>query len=336
MELIKPIVYKRSELLNNSASKKDIEDVIFSIVVSENTIQNVDVFLTPYIGLLSSSDKKIAAKMVLDKILDRTYFTENDIEFSDRNLILFFSFDSIDCIDNCYIVDLKTNNVTHQLYGMHGNIIEEIILSKDSNHKDSLEKKHSPVFLLFDTETTGLPKDYKAPESDLSNWPRMIQLAYILYDSSIGIISEGNYIIKPIDFDIPLESSKIHGITKQRALTEGSDLDKVLIIFEDMVNKADYMVAHNIDFDKKILGAEFLRRKNRNPIISKKMICTMSSTTNYCAIEGKYGYKWPTLQELHYKLFKENFQDAHDASIDVSITLKCFEELLKNKVIKLN
>jgi hypothetical protein len=62
----------------------------------------------------------------------------------------------------------------------------------------------------------------------------------------------------------------------------------------------------------------------------------MTSTTNYCAIPVKYGYKWPSLQELHFKIFGENFEDAHDASIDVSITFKCFIELLKKNIIKLN
>jgi DNA polymerase-3 subunit epsilon len=71
------------------------------------------------------------------------------------------------------------------------------------------------------------------------------------------------------------------------------------------------LVAHNMSFDKKIVGAEFLRNGMQNSIATKRKICTMGSTTNFCAIHGHYGYKWPKLSELHYKLFKTNFEEAH-------------------------
>lgn len=338
MVLFRPILNKRLELLNNSNQKENIEDVIFSLKVTEDKIINVDFFLTPYIGLLKPSDKAIAVKIVLDKLLDRTYFIENKIKFIDKNKILFFSFDHKNHIDNCYIIDINTNNVTLQLFNLNGNLISEenIIHKIDNSQKIPVLENLSSVFLFFDTETTGLPKDYKAPESNLTNWPRMVQLAYLLYDQKIGVISKGNYIIKPNGFDIPLESSRIHGITMDRAFRDGTDISVVLDTFNSMLSKADYLVAHNIDFDKKIVGAEYLRKNYKNPIPLKKMICTMSSTTKYCAIEGKYGYKWPSLQELHYKIFNNNFEDAHDASIDVAITFKCFKELIKKNIIKLN
>ena len=50
------------------------------------------------------------------------------------------------------------------------------------------------MYLFFDTETTGLPKNYKAPASDLNNWPRLVQLAYHLYDNDGNKISEGDHI----------------------------------------------------------------------------------------------------------------------------------------------
>ena len=60
----------------------------------------------------------------------------------------------------------------------------------------------------------------------------------------------------------------------------------------------------------------------------------MQSSTNYCAIPGFYGnYKWPTLDELHRKLFNTGFEDAHDASVDINATAKCFWELKRRGVI---
>lgn len=338
MEIFRPIVNQRLALLNNSVSKENIEDVIFSIKVVDDKIINIDLFLTPYIGLLNPMDKEIAAKMVLNKLLDRSYFIENNIEFQNKNKILFFSYDPQNSIDKCFEIDLNTNNVILQGFSLNGDLILDQNISNQIDNSQLIieDVKTSSVFLFFDTETTGLPKNYKAPESDLSNWPRMVQLAYLLYDQKNGIVSNGNYIIKPNGFDIPIESSRIHGINTDRALKEGTDLSIVLDDFKSMLDKSDYLVAHNIEFDKKIVGAEFLRNGNHNPIPSKKMICTMESTTNYCAIEGKYGYKWPSLQELHFELFNNNFEEAHDASIDVSITYKCFVELQKNNIIKLN
>jgi DNA polymerase III subunit epsilon len=65
----------------------------------------------------------------------------------------------------------------------------------------------------------------------------------------------------------------------------------------------------------------------QNSIAVKRKICTMQQTTNFCAINGPYGYKWPTLSELYYKLFKTSFEEAHNAAVDINATAKCFWEL---------
>jgi len=59
----------------------------------------------------------------------------------------------------------------------------------------------------------------------------------------------------------------------------------------------------------------------------------MQSSTDFCAISGPYGNKWPKLEELHYKLFRTNFADAHDASVDIKMTAKCFWELMRKGVL---
>ena len=84
------------------------------------------------------------------------------------------------------------------------------------------------MFLIFDTETTGLPKNYKAPVTDSDNWPRMVQLAWQLHDNSGKLLQAKNYIVKPDGYDIPIGVSKIHGITTERAERDGHDLKLVL------------------------------------------------------------------------------------------------------------
>ena len=192
------------------------------------------------------------------------------------------------------------------------------------------------MYLVFDTETTGLPRNYRAPLDDFSNWPRLVQLAWDLYDEDGDLWESHTYIIKPVDFIIPPEASKIHRITQERAEQEGLDLHFVLEKFLVDVRQASYLVAHNIDFDDKIIGSELLREKLDNPLLNTKKICTMKSSSNYLKISnGRGSYKWPNLMELYTYLFKTEFGDAHDAHFDVQACAKCFFELKKRGVILL-
>lgn len=183
------------------------------------------------------------------------------------------------------------------------------------------------MYLFFDTETTGLPRNWKAPVTDLNNWPRLVQLAFLNYDDNGNKISGGEFIIKPEGFTIPKDASRIHRITTERALDEGQPIKLVLEQFASLIEQANYLVAHNMPFDEKIVGAEFLRSGLKNSIQARNRICTMERTTNFCAINGPYGYKWPKLSELYYKLFRTNFEEAHNASVDIAATAKCFWEL---------
>lgn len=190
------------------------------------------------------------------------------------------------------------------------------------------------MYLFFDTETTGLPRNYNAPTTDLSNWPRLVQLAYLLFDGNGSKIAGSDTIIKPDGFTIPEDAARIHGITTERAQKEGKNLLEVLQDFQGVVVKARCLVAHNISFDEKIIGAEFLRSRMQNSLPGKEKICTMQSATNYCALPGMYGYKWPKLSELHRKLFQKDFEEAHNAAADISATVRCFWELKRLGIIK--
>ena len=189
------------------------------------------------------------------------------------------------------------------------------------------------MYLFFDTETTGLPLNWKAPVDDLSNWPRLVQLAWLLYDRAGNLLSGADHIIRPEDFSIPVSASNIHGITHARACREGSQITGVLKEFSSVINRSEILVAHNMRFDEAIVGAEFLRQKMPNVLLSKKRICTMLKSTHFCKLDGAYGYKWPRLSELHYRLFQTNFSEAHNAAVDIKVTAKCFFALQQKGVI---
>jgi DNA polymerase-3 subunit epsilon len=189
------------------------------------------------------------------------------------------------------------------------------------------------MYLFFDTETTGLPVNWRAPAADVNNWPRLVQLAFLYFDSDGNLLSSGDYIIKPEGFVIPPTAAGIHGISTERANIEGSSLKDVLQKFQTIVNEAEILVAHNMQFDEKIIGCEFIRVGMPNTLPLKRKICTMEKATDYCAIRGPYGNKWPRLSELHYKLFGMGFEEVHNAALDIQATAKCFWELKKRGIL---
>ena len=184
------------------------------------------------------------------------------------------------------------------------------------------------MYLFFDTETTGLPKKKNAPLDDLNNWPRVIQIGWLEYDKDGNEISKGDYIIKPNGFDIPEQSARIHKITTEIANEKGEDLRKSLEVFNSIISKSEYLVAHNIEFDEMVLGAEFKREYIKTDLFEKKRICTMKSSIDLVKIPSdKGGYRYPGLSDLHHKLFGEGFTGAHNAAVDIAITAKCFWEM---------
>jgi DNA polymerase-3 subunit alpha len=191
------------------------------------------------------------------------------------------------------------------------------------------------MYIIFDTETTGLPRNYDAPMTDLDNWPRLVQIAWQLHDAKGRLLSNNNFIVRPEGFTIPYNAEKVHGISTSRAMKEGHELDKVLRIFHDDVEKANYLVGHNIGFDINVVGSEFLRKQIPMKLQKMKELDTKDLSTEYCAIPGGKGgkFKWPTLTELHHKLFGNGFEDAHDAAYDVDATAKCFFGLITQLVV---
>jgi len=192
------------------------------------------------------------------------------------------------------------------------------------------------MFLIFDTETTGLPRNYKAPLSDFDNWPRVIQLAWQIHNEKGDLVEVQNFIIKPEGFQIPRGSEKIHGISTERALKEGHSLKEVLITFNKALSTVQTIAGHNVEFDISVLGSEYLRTEIETPLHAINVVDTKELSTNYCALPGGRGgkFKWPTLAELHQKLFGNKFDAAHNASADVQATARCFLELIRLGVIR--
>lgn len=197
------------------------------------------------------------------------------------------------------------------------------------------ERSSVRSILFFDTETTGLPKNWKAPYKDLSNWPRLVQIAWIVADTKGNIIEEKDYLIKPDGFVISVDATNIHKISTIKALQNGHGLHYVLSQFNSCVKNVDFIVAHNMSFDINVVASEMYRSNIDSNIFEKNKICTMESTVNFCKLPGNYGYKFPKLCELYQKLFYTSIDEVHDAAVDIKTTVKCFFELIENETIRL-
>ena len=191
--------------------------------------------------------------------------------------------------------------------------------------------------MVFDTETTGLPKYMKHTpnQNNLDNWPHIVQMSYIIYDTDTdSVLNITDHIIRvPEGVQITEENAAIHGITQeisQQGIPLNMALDEFMVEFDNM----DLIVAHNIEFDKKMLMAE-LYRANYILCVDKirtstKYVCTMQEGIDLCnikaftKIEKKEYIKWPTLAELCQHLFNYEPKNLHNSLNDVAICLRCF------------
>ena len=200
--------------------------------------------------------------------------------------------------------------------------------------------------LVFDTETTGLiPKGIAL--TNVISQPYIVQLSYILFDTDENkVLVDQNVIISlPKNIRVSKESTKIHGITQRTIQQQGISILPVLQHFHSVCQECDLLVAHNIEFDKKMIIIEGLRN-DWHVAIPTAIFCTMKNTIDLCKIirknyKGEPYYKYPRLCELHQFLFGKLPTNLHNAYIDILICLRCFYKLYfqtdilqKNKYFK--
>ena len=190
------------------------------------------------------------------------------------------------------------------------------------------------MYLIFDTETTGLPKRWRAPITDTNNWPRAVQIAWQLHDAMGNCIEHQDYLIQPEGFNIPYDAEKIHGISTELAQEIGLPLKEVLEKFNEALSKSKFVVGQNVGFDLNIMGCEFFREDTATKLLELPVLDTCTEhTALLCRLPGGRGgkFKLPTLTELHEYLFGEAFNEAHNATADVEATTRCFLELIRRE-----
>lgn len=187
-----------------------------------------------------------------------------------------------------------------------------------------------PRIIIFDTETTGLPKLKRLSAMDSKdNWPDIVSICWRVFEDTKEI-SNNYYIIRPEGWVIPEDSFKIHKISQERAMKEGASLNDVLMKFKNDITSSDMIIAHNLEFDKNVILNAYLWRLHM-PIefwFSIKEFCTADMSKNVLKLPGRFPnskdpYKIPSLNELYVDTFKEAAPpDAHSAERDVDVLQK--------------
>ena len=194
--------------------------------------------------------------------------------------------------------------------------------------------------LVFDTETTGLP-ERNASIMDTHKWPHIVQLSYILYDTiTKQIITMQDDLIKiPLTVEITPGSEAVHHISRLMCEANGISIIESLNYFNKALLKADVIIGHNISFDKRLIMVECMRANMRQHFtingIRKEEYCTMKKSTELCQIvitnpDGTTYCKFPTLTELHLKLFGNKPNGTHNALADILICLRCYMQIVNN------
>jgi DNA polymerase III epsilon subunit-like protein len=210
--------------------------------------------------------------------------------------------------------------------------------------------------LLFDTETNGLPKNFRAPPHDTGNWPAILSIAWQLWDIPAAAapgtaataprrLETYETLLKPADSIVwDAEAEGIHKISRERATTEGITAVEAMAAFKAACRQANLIVAHNLSFDKSVVFAETIRQHSGTTFEwwPRMEYCSCEGTKAVCKLPGRRPsaadpYKLPRLAELYTHLFgAESTVTFHSASGDVECLTQCFQELVRRRLVPLD
>lgn len=196
------------------------------------------------------------------------------------------------------------------------------------------------MYLFLDTETTGVPRNASGPPAAVRQWPRLVQIAWVAYGEPGNCLATEAHLVYPANFAIPAAAARIHGISTARAMSDGKPLGWVMERFLRAVGEhGRVLVGHNVAFDRNVVAAEMYRLGYPKNTVEKgfcatRHLCLMTTTAAFCRLPGRFGKpKYPTLAELHRRLFGEEPRGCHNALADVEASARCFFRLRELGVI---
>lgn len=185
------------------------------------------------------------------------------------------------------------------------------------------------MFLLFDISTNGKPKNWKAHYTDTFSWPKLLHIAWLLYDKTGNLTEEAEFLINPMAMELDPDALKRAGLKEEQLEADSVDIKKVLSEFCTVVDKAMYIFAFNLQYSENVMLAELYRNNMDHKFMQAERFCLMRESTYFCKIMGRDGrYKWPSLTELHAKLFNVGYEGVGNAQKDIMAISRCFNRLL--------
>jgi len=201
------------------------------------------------------------------------------------------------------------------------------------------------LILCYDTETTGLVKgsDYTNPSN-----PYLASIAMILYDTEAQrVVASLNSAILPEGWSMPEDAGKVNGLTDEYLKTVGVPAVAIIPAAMTLAFKAELLIAHNIEFDTKILAAamwrQFQEEEETEEVahsviknwLSRPTYCTMKESKDIVQAKTANGRsKYPKLTEAYKHFFNKDLDQAHSANADAVAVLEIYMALQGRKRIK--
>jgi len=200
---------------------------------------------------------------------------------------------------------------------------------------ENINSNSTPFSVVVDVETTGLLVDDTVPTIKKvkanPNWyPRIVQIAWITLNRNYEVVTQENFYIKQTE-PIPEDAIKIHGISNEICDTKGVEITEVLLKFKQSIADCDYVVGHNVMFDKYVIEAECIKNAIPKPFKYMKKYDTMVMGRS---IQKRRKFK---LEDLAKSIFGNDLNSNnkikfHDAKSDVWLTSSIFVALHKNDI----
>lgn len=197
------------------------------------------------------------------------------------------------------------------------------------------------TFLIFDTETNGLPTQRVSDFNHIKigKQPELLELGYQTHRADGSFIERKEFLVKPTGFQITEESRAIHGISQEYAERHGKPLRDVLLNFKKDFEATDYAIGQGVTFDAIVLGASYL--KTGIPIdwgfpegtTEKRVSLSPKFLTTKHTIVRKWWRartkKNLALKYIYHYFSNKQLEGAHSASVDAAATAYVFFKLLK-------
>lgn len=183
------------------------------------------------------------------------------------------------------------------------------------------------MILIFDTETTGLA-DFGAA-ARLSDQPDLVELGLIWVTNSLEVVTAWSSVVNG-SLPSTTKAFEAHGISEELRKENGITRIAAVENLRGYLSIADYIVGHNLAFDRIVMDAAAQREATSLPWDDPKRLCTMHISTDILKLPGKFkGHKWPTLMEAYTYFTGRPLEGAHRALTDCFGCLEVLRHLVK-------